>query len=90
MTLQQYSGSPQCGNCGTYFNPGQVICSTCGAHRYGPETPVVGPLARRSLRQSLHASFWWLISGLGLALCLVVGTIFGLFHFLVQLLPGLH
>ena len=90
MTLEQYRGSPQCGNCGTYFSPGQVICATCGAHRYGPEAPVVGPLVRRGLRQTIHGSFWWVLSGVGLALCLVVGAVFGLIQFVLHLLANIH
>jgi hypothetical protein len=90
MSLEPYSSSPQCGTCGTYFSPGQVICSTCGAHRYGPETPVVGPLARRSIGQSMQGAFWWAVSGIGLALCLVVGIVSGLLHFVLHLLPIFH
>jgi hypothetical protein len=90
MSLNQYSGNPQCGTCGAYFNPGQVICTVCGAHRYGPDPPVVGPLARRGLGQNIQRSFWWVLSGVGVALCFVVGTVFGLLHFILQLLPTFH
>ncbi|HLV98474.1 MAG TPA: hypothetical protein VKT82_07320 [Ktedonobacterales bacterium] len=90
MSLGPYSGSPQCGTCGTYFSPGQVICSVCGAHRYGPDAPVVGPLAQRSVGQNIQRWFWWALSGAGLVLCVVVGTAFGLLHFLLQLLPIFH
>lgn len=90
MSLEQYSGSPQCGNCGAYFNPGQVICAVCGAHRYGPEAPVVGPLVRRSAGQTIQHYVWWALSGIGLALCLVLGIVFGLLHFLLNLLPIFH
>ncbi len=89
MSLEQYSG-PRCGNCGAYFNPGQVICSACGAHRYGPEAPVVGPLVRQSVGQTAHRALWWVISGVGLALCLVVGVVFGLLDFVLHLLPFFH
>jgi hypothetical protein len=94
MLPEQQRGSsylgPQCGNCGTLFSPGQVICSVCGGHRYGPEAPVVGPLARRSFGQTLQAYFWWVLSAIGLALCLVVGIVFGLLHFILNLLPFFH
>lgn len=90
MSVNQYSSGPQCGSCGTYFSPGQVICATCGAHRYGPEAPVVGPLVQQSFGQTLQAYFWWALSGIGLALCLVVGVISGVLHFLLNLLPFLH
>lgn len=90
MTLGQYSGSPQCGTCGAYFSPGQVICSVCGAHRYGPDAPVVGPLARRSVGQNMQRYFWWALSGAGVVLCFVLGTVFGVLHFLLHLLPIFH
>lgn len=89
MSLEQ-RGGPQCGNCGAYFSPGQVICPVCGAHRYGPAAPVVGPLARRSVGQTIQRTFWWAISTIGLALCLVLGIVFGLFHFILRLIPGFH
>ncbi len=90
MSLEQSNDGPRCGNCGAYFSPGQVICAACGAHRYGPETPVVGPLARPSRGQTVQRALWWTISGIGLALCLVVGTVFGLLDFLYNLLPVFH
>ncbi len=90
MSLNPYSGGPQCGNCGTYFSPGQVICATCGAHRYGPEAPVVGPLVRQTPGQAAHRWLWWTISGVGLVLCVGLGTVFGLLDFLLHLLPIFH
>lgn len=90
MSLEHYSSGPQCGNCGTYFSPGQVTCAVCGAHRYGPEAPIVGPMVRRSIGQTIHHYFWLAISGIGLALCLVLGIVFGLLRFFLHLLPIFH
>ncbi len=90
MSLNPYSGSPRCGTCGTYFSPGQVICATCGAHRYGPEARAVGPLVRRSVGQNIQRFFWWALAGVGLALGLVVGIVFGLLRFILHLMPIFH
>ncbi|HEY7349890.1 MAG TPA: hypothetical protein VH599_16350 [Ktedonobacterales bacterium] len=89
MTPEPYSG-PRCGNCGAYFSAGEVVCPVCGARRYGPEAPVVGPLVQRSFGQTLQRSFWWGVSGIGLALCLVLGIVFGLLNFVFHLTPILH
>jgi hypothetical protein len=89
MSLEQYGG-PRCGNCGANFSPGQVVCPVCGAHRYGPDAPVVGPLVRRSFGQTIQHYFWWAISAIGLALCLIAGMIVGLLRFGVHLIPFFH
>ncbi len=90
MSLELYTGGPRCGNCGAYFSAGEVVCSACGAHRYGPNEPVVGPLVRPSFGQSIQHYFWWALSAVGLALCLVLGIVFGLIHFVLHLLPIFH
>ncbi len=85
--LPEPSAGPRCGTCGSYFSPGQVFCAACGAHRYGPEKPVVGPLAQRSVGQTIQAYIWWVIAGVGLVICTVLGLVFGLLDFLLHLLP---
>jgi hypothetical protein len=86
MLPEHYAG-PRCGNCGAHFSPGEVICSVCGAHRYGPGAPIVGPLARRSAGQMVQEYFWWVVAGAGLVICSVLGIVFGFFDFLLHLIP---
>ncbi len=83
MSLEPYTG-PACGNCGRHFQPGEVVCQSCGAHRYGDSAPVVGPLVRRTTTQKLQELTLWGIAGIGLALFVVLGVIFGLFFLLFR------
>jgi hypothetical protein len=85
MSLEPYTG-PACGNCGGYFQPGEVVCPSCGAHRYGDSAPVVGPLARRAPAQKLQEHALWIVAGAGtvLGLLVVLGLLFGLFHLIVH------
>ena len=78
MSLEPYTG-PACGNCGRHFQPGEVVCLSCGAHRYGDSAPVVGPLARHNTTQRLQAFTLWGIAGIGLALFVVLGVFAVLF-----------
>jgi hypothetical protein len=84
MSLEPYTG-PACGNCGRYFQPGEEVCPGCGAHRYGDQAPVVGPLARRTPAQKLQENALWIIAGAGtvLGLLVVLGLLFGLFHLIL-------
>ncbi len=79
MSSEPYTG-PACGNCGRHFQPGEVICPSCGAHRYGDAAPVVGPLARRTISEKLQEFTLWGIAGIGLALFVILGLIFGVFY----------
>lgn len=84
MTSEPFYG-PRCGNCGAYLNPGEINCSACGAHRYADARPVMG--VAQTNRQIIQSYFWWGLAGLGTIVCGILGIVFGLFDFLLRLLP---
>ena len=84
MTDEPFYG-PRCGNCGAYLNPGEINCSACGAHRYADARPVIG--VAQTNRQIIQSYFWWGLAGLGTIVCGILGFVFGLFDFLLHLLP---